>query len=717
MCIWPCLLPAYDGEAAPLDELGLDLDYVDLGIESEIALLQAEELVVSATRYSQPISQSPSAISLLTREQILASGYDNLPDLLRLIPGVDVFRISQAWAPVGIRTGMSALGDMLLVLVDGRDVALHLSGGPIWTLLPVDIREIERIEIIRGPGSAVYGANSLQGVVNIVTRSPDEHSFAFEPSGWIGGPRTMGGSMVAHGATSGGVGWWFSTGYDQRAPFDLPEERSQRTGRARARLDFSLVEDSKLSVEGGVVAGDGRYHLTVTEGPVTIASPYLMARLEHGKSTMTAIVEHSALTIEQDLGLVMPADADSHLSTLAVAPRIDLASRSLELMAHQDRRLLDNHRLVAGVTGRAIHHYDITLVSCPRDVTLETFDESLCPPAPLWELRGSLFAQDDWSITDSLNLTTGARIDVNNLHPEIGFSPRLTAVWSPLEGHSFRAGYGRSYRKPSFMETRLHFVVEPDPSVPSEMAQWLQYLFATQCGNPDLRNMKMDAIEAGWRGRLLDDRITISVDGFISLTRAAIIAEMDGLTPQVGMGGVPQVPTDAFIGWNNVDGEIWGAGGEIELSYRPSRLLELSASYALDKKRVVDFPESELSLQDEGSEPTHRLIGSLRLKLLDGLSAGMDAFWASRYSATIRDPDSVLDTPITQHLGDHTLLHATCQYERAVRDMPLEISLSLLLPATGSPKEFAGGPRTESGQLFGARPMTPRLIARVGGRF
>ncbi|RMG19379.1 MAG: hypothetical protein D6729_05390, partial [Deltaproteobacteria bacterium] len=206
-----------ESEEETLDA-ALDAAFEDLSLSDEFELLEEEDVVVSATTHAQPIEESPSAIWVLTREEILASGYDNLLDLMRLVPGADVFLANQTHGAVGLRSGTTIAGDLLLVLVDGRDVALHLFGQPQWMAPPFDVESIERIEVIRGPASTLYGANALQGVVNIVTRRPDDVPLRVETTLAGQSPEHLRASVRAQGRLHR-LGYWLSAGLLRRAPF------------------------------------------------------------------------------------------------------------------------------------------------------------------------------------------------------------------------------------------------------------------------------------------------------------------------------------------------------------------------------------------------------------------------------------------------------------------------------------------------------------------
>jgi len=122
-----------------------------------------EETVTSAARHEQDIGMSPSAITVLTREDIRTSGAINLVDLFRMVPGLDVIVNSPAFTSVSGRLNWTQENNHCLVLIDGREANFELLGATVFEVLSITIEDIDRIEVIRGPGSALYGANALSG--------------------------------------------------------------------------------------------------------------------------------------------------------------------------------------------------------------------------------------------------------------------------------------------------------------------------------------------------------------------------------------------------------------------------------------------------------------------------------------------------------------------------------------------------------------------------
>jgi len=158
---------------APLGARAAETPIEDLDI---FELSELSSQVYSAAKRSQPLRKTAAAAHVITREDILRSGHSSIPELLRTVPGVNVHRIDSNFWAISIRGNIETFNRSLLVLVDGRSVYSPLFGGTYWDLQHMPLEDIERIEVIRGPGGAVWGANATNGVINIIRRTPAEQA-------------------------------------------------------------------------------------------------------------------------------------------------------------------------------------------------------------------------------------------------------------------------------------------------------------------------------------------------------------------------------------------------------------------------------------------------------------------------------------------------------------------------------------------------------------
>ena len=131
-----------------------------------------EETVVTASRTAQSPLDAPNSTSIITEQDIRLSGITKLPELLRRLAGVDIMEVTGAQSEVSLRGFNQRLSNKVLVLIDGRSVYIDLLGATLWPALSISVEDVERIEVVRGPGSALYGADAFNGVINIITKAP-----------------------------------------------------------------------------------------------------------------------------------------------------------------------------------------------------------------------------------------------------------------------------------------------------------------------------------------------------------------------------------------------------------------------------------------------------------------------------------------------------------------------------------------------------------------
>lgn len=165
------------GRLLPTLLLGLVLVAADEAEDLDLGNLSLEELldieVVSATRSSSKLSESPIPISVITAQDIAASGADSIPDVLSRLAEIDVLQVGASQSEVSIRGKNINFNRRLLVLIDGRTEYNDLFGVTLWHAFPIGLDDIERIEVVRGPASALFGANAFSGVINIITKATD----------------------------------------------------------------------------------------------------------------------------------------------------------------------------------------------------------------------------------------------------------------------------------------------------------------------------------------------------------------------------------------------------------------------------------------------------------------------------------------------------------------------------------------------------------------
>ena len=223
-------------------------------MSEELELLKEEETVSIASRYEQPISQAPSDVYVITDEDIRHSGAIDIPTLLRRIPGMEVMQMNGVDFNVSVRGDNQPDANKLLVMVDGRVIYNDVQGTVNWKVLPVTLPEIRRIEVLKGPASAVWGFNAFDGVINIITKSPEEMKGTTLQFG--GGSY---GTIMASAIQAGTVdkfGYRLSVDHNQNASWSNSSSLAFRDNLFNVLTEHALSAESKIKVSGGIVGSN-----------------------------------------------------------------------------------------------------------------------------------------------------------------------------------------------------------------------------------------------------------------------------------------------------------------------------------------------------------------------------------------------------------------------------------------------------------------------------
>ena len=229
-------------------------DLTELPIET---LLGIE--VTSVARHSEKLSQSPAAISVITEDDIRRSGALSIPEALRLVPGMEAARLDSSQWAVSARGFNDVFANKLLVLQDGRSIYTPLFSGVFWDVQGTMIEDLDRIEVIRGPGATLWGANAVNGVINIMSRSAKETQGVLVTAG--GGTEERGFGGVRYGGKFNDSAFFRVYGtYLNRDDSALPNGASAndawQLGRWGFRFDWDVSDQNLVTVQGDAYRGD-----------------------------------------------------------------------------------------------------------------------------------------------------------------------------------------------------------------------------------------------------------------------------------------------------------------------------------------------------------------------------------------------------------------------------------------------------------------------------
>ncbi len=533
-------------------------DLTDMSLE---ALMNLE--ITSVSKKPQKKSEAAAAVFVITGEDIQRWGITNIPDALRRIPGLQVARIdANKWA-VSARGFNGRFANKLLVLIDGRTVYTPLFTGVYWDANIAMLEDIARIEVIRGPGGTLWGANAVNGVINIITKT------AADTQGTLVSAST--GNELDHllNVRHGGVdrsGAHYrvyamsradDTGYSTTAAHD--DARITQTG---FRRDWKNGNTDSHTLQGDAYQGTGGQELLIAPA----APALIIDDAETRGSNLLYRWNHKTDT-DSSITLQVYFDHVGRESAVLFEDR-----QTLDLEFQHQFGWKEDHDVIWGVNFRRI-----------SDDTDPTQIFSLTPPkrrVNLW----TVFLQDEFSLLeDRARLTVGTKLEHNDFSG-LEIQPNLRMAWLTESGNTIWGAVSRAVRTPSRGEHDVSLMVIPPPPAPPPL---------TIFGSNAFKSEDLVAWEIGFR-RAIADSVTIDV--------AAFYNEYDHLRT---VDVYPQAPLQAAFG-NNMEGNTRGI--EIDAHWRASAWMSLNASYTrlevdLD---LLNGSMDAASLAAEESSPEHQ---------------------------------------------------------------------------------------------------------------
>lgn len=588
-----------------------------------------EVIVVTASRTEQRLHEVPAAVTVIQSEELETAPADDYGDILRNVPGLNVSQMSARDIQITGRSATSSLATSELVLIDGRTLYLDFFGFVMWDFLPVNPREIKQVEVVRGPGSAVWGANALSGVINFITKSPRELAGTSILLG--GGELGTAYGSITHAGVRDKLSYKLSGSYYEQDAYDRPtglvpgtmtpypfyENQGTTQPKGDFRVDYDQSEDTVWSFGGGYAGTDGIIHTGI--GPFDIDSGSNLSYVKGSWTRRAAQVNFFANLLDGDATNLLTFDATGSPLLLG------FESQTYNLDASNTSVLGQNHILTYGANARK-----------------NNFDLSIAPEGDNRNEVG-VFVQDEILLGDKVRWLVGARWD--DLDP-IGsvVSPRTSLLFSPTPEHTFRLSYNRAFRAPSLVENYIDITIANLVILPTG-----PYLFPSLArGNSDLQEERVDAYELGWVGTFGTTSVAVSVyhNELKDNTDFFPAAFYNSQNPPPGWP-LPPIFLDfpplagalpSLFTYRNV-GEIVNEGLEVSINARPSTRWSwnLNYSYQADPE-VTGIPKEETNIP-----PEHRLnLGALfdqgRWYANGNVNYVDEAFWTDVLDARFHGP-------------------------------------------------------------------------------
>ena len=512
--------------------------------EDSDVVRREEVVVVSASKVETTLVNAPATLSVVTADTIASSPAQNFGDLLRSTPGINVIQTSARDINMTSRAATSTLVNSQLVLLDGRSIYLDFFGLVLWDFVPQSSSEIKQIEVVRGPASAVWGANALTGVVNIITKSPREtEGLTLNLQGGLinrdGGSQEANGSGYSYGANfsfaqapSDKLSWRLSAGYFNSDPYSrptgtvpsgthpldssvktggatYPEDRPgvggfPNSGTSQPKVDLRVDREfpdsgGRFTFQGGYAGTTGIIHTGL--GPFDIQSPSYMT---YGKTVYSkGALKASFFANIVDVGapnLLLPDPNSPTLDPL----QLNFKTKTYDFELGHSTVLGGKHILSYGGNFRR-----------------NQFDIVIAPEAEDRSEYGAYFQEEFF--LDKFRVAAGARVDkFGNLDKAV-FSPRLSVMFKPTPSQSIRASFNRAFRSPSVINNYLDLGIlntsqaidfsQLAPLLPPALRPLVPPAFFLQVrgfGNPELQEESIDALELAYTGTI-GGRTTVGI--------------------------------------------------------------------------------------------------------------------------------------------------------------------------------------------------------------
>jgi iron complex outermembrane receptor protein len=598
--------------ASALDRIGVS-DLTHLSLED---LMNLRVEVTSAAKKAQALGDVAAAVSVLTGDDIRRSGATTIPDALRLIPGLQVARIDSGRYAITARGFNGRFANKLLVLIDGRSVYTPLFSGVFWELQDTMLEDIDRIEVIRGPGATLWGANAVNGVINIITK-PASATQGMLVAGAVGDQERAAGAVRFGDAFANGEGHYRVYAKHTRREQGLTssgEDASDDFDRSRAgfRADWKTDADNAFSAQGGITTG----RLGETATLFQPDAPFARSVQERDKLLNADLLGRWTRTLSATSEISLQAYYNRESIDW---PQVEATNDTVDIEFQHRLAPFDRHDLIWGA-GYRLSSDDIE----------SNFSLSL-EPGRRTEHVFSAFVQDEITlIPDTLRFTVGSKFERNGYSgTEIQPSARL--LWTPAADHTFWTAVSRAVRTPSRAEDDIRFVQAIQPG-PAGLAVTVE-----PTGQRSFDSENLTAFEAGYRAHLAPN-LSLDIAGFYN-----IYDKLRSLEPQpVAFSPTPAVRLNMpLLAGNGLSARTWGT--EAAAEWQPLDGWRMRGSYTflrMETRADNGSVDTFSAALDDGSSPQHQfnlqssadLGGDVEMDVIVRHTTGLSALQIDGYT-------------------------------------------------------------------------------------
>lgn len=549
-------------------------------VADDLTELSLEELmnvaVTSVSRKPESQMGAAAAVFVITQEAIRRSGVTSIPEALRLAPGLQVSRVDSSHWAVGARGFTSTLSRSLLVLIDGRSVYSPLFAGTFWDVQDVLLEDIDRIEVIRGPGGTLWGANAVNGVINIITKHAKDSQGNLAVVG--GGTQERGFTAYRHGGKVGqDFNYRFYGKFFDRTAEAQPEFDGWRKGQGGFRTDWNIGANDSLTVQGDMYVGRAGQSVDISnftqpflqtvQGDADLSGGNVLSRWRHVHSSSS------------DMSLQVYYDR-----TNRTQPNFREFRDTFDLDFQHHFRLSSRHDFMWGFG------YRLTS-GLTRGIPTQMFQ-----PAQRSDNLYSAFGQYEFAvIPEQVRFIVGMKVQHND-YSGFEFQPNGRIVWTPNARHTVWGAISRAVRTPSRIEHDLTLYQNAIPGFPA---------FAKVLPNQNFASEKVIAYELGYRMQPTD-RVFLDIAGFYNSYTDLLSAEV------IGPAALEATPSPLHIILplmfaNRLHGEVLGM--EVASTWQILTWWRLRGSYSFLKLNLTADADSNDTVnapKTEESSPSHQ---------------------------------------------------------------------------------------------------------------
>ena len=613
-----------------------------------------EQVVVTASKVEQQLVNAPATVSVVTADVIASTPATNYAELLRGVPGVNLAQTSARDFNITMRGAASTLATSTLAVLDGRSLYLDFFGFVAWDLLPVNPNELRQIEVIRGPASAVWGANAMNGVVNFISKTPrelDGNSVTLQFGQF--GRKPEGGEQLDSGSLFGINGtharaindrWAYKIsagGYTSDAfarpvgPIpngtgtQYPNFSNQGTTQPKfdTRVDYDAPNGAyKLVMAGGYSGTDGIFHTGIGPFDATgVGVGYATMRYTRGGLKFNFFTN------------ILNGDANGLLAIGTNGRPIPFAF---------------NTQTYDFEVGNINTIGSRNVLSYGGNVRFNSFDLSIAPRGDSRQELG-VYVQDEIFLNNYVRVSLGARVDKFGSIEDPVFSPRAALILKPTANNAVRVSFNKAFRSPSLVNNYLETTVINQVALPTGV-----FTFPFRAiGNEDLTEESTESFEVAYTG-IINNRATVSAAVYFTKNRDEIFFTQTGRyratapppgwpLPAIVLEGlappcVPGAPCTtgglpSEFSYRNL-GTTKNKGFELGLDGAVNRALNVFVNYSYQAEPEPDFALSEINLP-----PQNRFNAGFNFSqgmFLGNLSASYvdDAFWQDVLDARFAGP-------------------------------------------------------------------------------